>query len=422
MDDSQNAAAPMVISKESVRNLMPEGWDGRIACHSQWWFGKSNHPDIGLNQQDLATAQAIINDIKARGYDVIIPDWYHYTKASVLNDSDLDLIAACCQTAGLKFMVMIDQQFFGQNGSTAATMQRDIIAAINHLMDKYAGNSAYERYNKSGTLRPLILLWDVAGVAKSNVNWNAVKAAVASHHNPLIIQYQASGFTVAGSDGALSWEDSNADAAGKPVSGVSYLTNSFLPACTRHQDKICISSVCKGFNGTLTGPRPTASGTSSWSLGKWLNQQDGFTWLDWWATNANYVNSGKRLDYVATVTLDDYQEGTPVLPGIRTAIKINAAMSGNVITFDVTGDERTMRQYNLWGSTDGVNVTLLASVKPSQARRFDLANLSGLPAHGRYTLYIEAQGMPSLENQMAPQTFIANLNLPGAVVPRQRDV
>src|SRR5206468_3119265 len=110
-----------------------------------------------------------------------------------------------------------------------------------------------------------------------------------------------------------------------------------------HQDKVCISSVIKGFNGTLTGPRPTASGTNSWSLSKWLDQQEGYTWLDWWQTNANYVNTGKRLDYVAIVTLDDYQEGSPVLCGIRTNVQLSAAMAGNVITFSITGDERTVR-------------------------------------------------------------------------------
>jgi hypothetical protein len=152
----------------------------------------------------------------------------------------------------------------------------------------------------------------------------------------------------------------------------------------------------------------------SWSLNKYLDQQDGFTWLDWWATNRAYVAGGKHLDYVATITLDDFQEGSAVQCGIRTAVKINAdPVGGNVITFSVTGDERTMRQYNLWGSLDGVTVTLLASVLPGAIKQFDLTNLPGLIMPGTYTLYVEAQGMPSLENQMAPQTFIQTLPMFG---------
>lgn len=407
-DDSQNAASPIVISKESVRNLMPAGWHGRIACHAQVWWGLSSHPDIGFNDQDAATMQAICNDLKARGYDVFIPDWYHPTKASVANDITVDVVAAACQSAGMKFMVMIDQQYFAAQGSTRATYQADLISAINHLMDRYASHPAYEHSTKiGGVSRPLILLWDIASRVGANVDWNAVRSAVTSHSNPLLIQYQASGFGVTQADGALSWLDSNAGKAGKPVSGVSYLTGSFLPACTANQNKICISSVLKGFNGTLTR-------NTSWSLGKYLDQQDGFTWLDWWATNAAYVAGGKHLDYVATVTLDDFQEGSAVQCGIRTAVKINAAQAGDVITFSVTGDERTMRQYNLWGSLDDVTATLLASVLPGAAKQFDLTNLPGLTAPGTYTLYIEAQGMPSLENQMAPQIFTQTLPLSGS--------
>jgi len=408
MDDSQNAASPMVISKESVRNLMPADWPGRIAMHAQVWWGLSSHPNIGFNDQDAATMQAICNDIKVRGYDVFIPDWYHPTKSTVANDTTVDVIATACQSAGLKFMVMIDQQYFDAQRSTRATYQADLIFAINHLMGRYASHPAYEHNSRiGGVSRPLILLWGIASRVGPNVDWNVVRSAVAPHSNPLIIQYQASGFGVTQSDGALAWLDTNADSAGKPVSGVSYLTGSFLQACTANQSKICISSVTKGFNGTLTR-------NVSWSLNKYLDQQDGFTWLDWWATNRAYVAGGKHLDYVATITLDDFQEGSAVQCGIRTAVKINAGpVAGNVITFSVTGDERTMRQYNLWGSLDGVTVTLLASVLPGATKQFDLTNLPGLVTPGTYTLYVEGQGMPSLENQMAPQTFIQRLSLFG---------
>jgi hypothetical protein len=418
MDDSQNASSPIVISKESLRTLMPAGWTGRIACHSQAWWNIGSHPDIGIDDRDAATMAAIMADLKARGYDVFIPDWYHPTKSTVLNDASLDVIFTAAQGAGMKVMIMIDQQYFGNSGSTAATVQADIITAINHLMDKYAANSAYEKFTKAGVPRPLILLWDVDGQAKSmgtTIDWNAVRSAVTSHSNPLLIQYQASGFGLPASDGALAWTSSNADTATRK-SGVNYLLNSFLPAVKSHPTLIALSSVIKGFNGTLTGPRPTASGFNSWSLGKFTDQQDGFTWVDWWAENAKFVAAGNKLDYVCTITLDDFQEGSAVQCGIRTAVKINAALSGNVITFSVTGDERTMRQYNLWGTLDGVNVTQLASVLPGVAKQFDLAKLPGLTQDGNYTLYVEAQGMPSLENQMAPQTFTQPLTVGGGVV------
>jgi PKD repeat protein len=412
-DDSENPSALMVISKESVRNLMPTGWTGRIGMHCQFWWGRSNHPAIGFNDRDPATCDAIIQDIKDRGYDVIIPDWYSPTKTSVLNDSDVDNIAASCVKSNLNFMVMIDQQYFSNNGYTASTYQAGIIAAIQHLMDRYASHPNYEHYTYNGVSRPLILLWDVARVGGANINWATVRSQVSSHGNPLIIQYQASGFTVIESDGALSWVDTNADKAGSPASGSSYLTNSFLPACSAHQDKICLSSVWCGFNGTLTK-------STTWSLGKWLDKRNGQTWLDVWKTNSDYVAGGKRLDYVCTVTLDDYQEGSAVQGGIRTDITINLALSGNLLNFSVTGNENSVRRYNLWGSTDGITAQLLDTKIPTDAKQFDLTALPGIVSSGLYTLYLEAQGMPSLECHLAPQTpqrqFTLNIVPPTAAL------
>lgn len=411
-DDSQNSASPIVVSKENVHTLMPAGWSGRICVHSQAWWGIGSHPNIGVNNRDQPTMTAIMQDLKDNGFDVFIPDWYHPTKSTVLNDASLNVIFTAANAVGMKVMIMIDEQFFGNFGSTAATMQADIIFAINHLMDGYAGNTAYEKNTKiGGVARPMMLLWGVQSKAGANVDWNAVRSAVTSHSNPLLIQYQANGFNVAASDGALSWLDSNADGGSNPKSGVTYLRNSFHPAVKSHPTKISISSAIKGFNGTMT--RNTA-----WSLNKYLDQQDGFTWVDWWAENSNFVNAGNALDYVAVVTLDDFEEGSPIQCGIRTTgFKINAALSGGVITFSTTGNERTMRQYNLWGSTDGNIFTQLHSIKPGVAKQFDLAKLPGLTADGNYTLYVEAQGMPRLQNQLAPQTFTQALKVGGVINP-----
>jgi hypothetical protein len=402
-DDSENAASPMVISKETLRNLMPAGWAGKIFCHGQYWWGGTSHPAIGFDDHNQATLTAIVQDLADRGYDGTIPDWYAPVNSSC-NDDLVDKLAIACAAAGIKFMVMIDEQYFAANGYTATTYQTGIITAINHLMDRYAAHPNYEHYVYNGVSRPLILLWDVAATAGTNINWSSVRAAVTSHSNPLLIQYQAGGFTVVESDGALSWLDTNADKAGAPPSGSSYLTSSFLPACTAHQDKICLSSVWKGFNGTLTK-------STSWSLGKYLAQRAGQTWLDVWKVNSDYVASGKRLDYVCTVTLDDFQEGSAVQCGIRTDVVISLVVVGNLLTFTMTGTESTVRRYNLWGSVDGITAILLDSRLPSDPKQFDLTALPGLVAGGNYTLYLEAQGMPSLQNHTAPQNPVRSFVL-----------
>jgi len=402
MDDSENAASPMVVSKESIRTLMPVGWAGRMAIHAQLWWGLTSHPNIGMNMRDLPTMTGICADLVARGFDFLIADWYHYTITTVLNDASLNILASACLATGLNFAIMIDEQFFGKQGSTPATEQADIISAINHLLDNYASHPRYEHYVYNGVSRPIIALWDVASVAGSNVNWSTVKSSIASHGNPLVIQYQASGFSVAGSDGALAWVDTNADTTLVP-SGTNYLTNSFLPAAAANPTKINISSFIKGFNGTDTK-------STSWSLGKYLAQRQGQTFLDWIAVNAAWSLT-HRLDILAGLTLDDYQEGTALQCGIRTDVTCTASAVGNLISFSITGNENTVRKYNLWGTVNGVDVGLYASVFPGATKQFDLASL-GLDLGVSYTFYIEVQSMPMLQNHMAPQTFTYFVALP----------
>jgi hypothetical protein len=418
VDDSENAAAPMVISKESVRTLMPAGWGGRIGVHTQLWWGQTSHPDIGYSDRDQPTLNNIVLDVASRGCDVFIPDWMHPTKTTVCNNTQVDMVAIACANAGIRFMVMIDEQFWSNNGSTTATYQADLIGAIQGLMDRYAGNAAYERFTFGGISRPMLLLWDVDSFATSQgvtLDWNAIRSAVTSHANPLLIQYQAGGFSVTQSDGSLSWIDSNADSGANPASGKAYLTSSFFPACTSHSSLIHVSSVWKGFNGTLTR-------SVAWSLGKYISQQSGFTWLDVWAANAAYVTGGGRLDYVCILTLDDFQEGSAWQAGIQTDVAIAASMAGNLVSFTQTGNEATVRQYNLWGTKDGVTAYLLASVAPGAPKQFDVTNLPA-PAAGTYTLYVEAQGMPSLQNAMAPQTFSTVLeDVMALVVPDEGEV
>ena len=59
MDDSQNAAAPLNISKVNLHTLMPSGWGGKIICYLQGWWGNASHPSIGYSDTDAATVAAI---------------------------------------------------------------------------------------------------------------------------------------------------------------------------------------------------------------------------------------------------------------------------------------------------------------------------------------------------------------------------
>jgi hypothetical protein len=384
MDDSENAASPLNISKVNMHTLMPAGWAGKIINYGQFWWGNSSHPKIGYSDTDPATMTALMKDSASRGYDVVCFDWYGINVGN--GDTVQDLITANCAATGQTFAMMIDQQYFGDNGfNTAATMQTGLAQALNHFNAKWYSNSAYEKVGG----RPLVFLWDVANHVGANVNWTTLRTQISG--NPLLIQYQASGFSVVGADGAFAWMDPFAPFNTGVKNGTTYLTSSFLPACTSHQSKICISSVIKGFNGTLTK-------NVAWSDGKFVDQQAGQTWLDWWTTNANYVNSGKRLDYIGVVTWDDYQEGSSVQVGILNDVAFKSAqINGTVVSWSITGNEKTVSSYTVYITPDGVNLAQLTSLATNVPKTLDLSTFGLVP--GTYSVYVQAVGKPMIVNR-----------------------
>jgi hypothetical protein len=234
-----------------------------------------------------------------------------------------------------------------------------------------------------------VFLWDVAGHVGANVNWTTLKTQIGG--NPLLIQYQASGFTVTASDGAFSWVDTFAPFNTGVVDGTTYLTSSFLPACTAHQSLICISSVIKGFNGTLTK-------SVSWSDGKFVDQQNGQTWLNWWKTNSNYVSGGHRLDYVGVLTWDDFQEGSGVQCGILNNVGFTSTqVTGTTLSWAISGNENTVSHYDVYITQDGTNLAKLSSISTGVAKSLDLSTLS-IPA-GVYSIYIQSVGQPCIVNR-----------------------
>lgn len=429
-DNSQNPSAgfvggppPMVLNKKgagggSFRDLLPANFAGKIAQYATPWWGSTGHPNIGINDKSAADAKRILQDMQDRGIDVWFIDWYGQSLTSGAPDDSVVDVWVANMPPGMTFCIDINRHLI--NGmSSAAAQQTALINAINHLLTKYAGNPAYERVGSrlpAMAGRPLMPLWDMDAAALSGFDWNAVRSSVSANANgnPVLLHYQQPGFSKPQSDGAWSWFSSGSDTQADPSGAVSYL-GFFLggSGALAFQNLIIMSSACAGFNGTLTGGTgPAKSGFNSWSLGKYIAHQAGRTWKKWWDINASYVQAGHALDYIHAVW-DDYEEGNQIQQGIRVDTRISAAINAaqTVVSFSKTdgGDELNVLSYNLWGSTDGVNAILLASVTPGQANQFDLTNLTGLSQTGRYNLYVEAAGFAGMQNIMAPQMFPAVL-------------
>ena len=75
---SLNPVTPGHVSNVNVHTLIPSRPELRWFAHITPWFShpSSNHIDIGLEYDSAAYVQSMVDDMRRRGFDGIIVDWY----------------------------------------------------------------------------------------------------------------------------------------------------------------------------------------------------------------------------------------------------------------------------------------------------------------------------------------------------------
>jgi hypothetical protein len=76
VDESLNPITPGHVSKTDVHSLIPSRPDLRWFAHATPWFGSPSHINIGLNNNTTAYVAAMITDMKNRGFNGVVIDWY----------------------------------------------------------------------------------------------------------------------------------------------------------------------------------------------------------------------------------------------------------------------------------------------------------------------------------------------------------
>jgi hypothetical protein len=384
LDDSLNLASPANISKGSLHGFMP-GWKGKIINFWQaFLYDGTHHPAVGYLNNDPAAIARQMADSASRGFDVVTLDLYGPQFPGAGNDFVLDNIALNAAATNQTFFATIDQQYLtsGTNGFKPADYQQKMVDYINHIAARYFAHPQYERFNG----RPLLFFWGFSNTGLgAQLNWKAIREA--THGNALFLFYQAGGFQVPTSDGAVGWMPTG-PGTGDP-GGLNYLKNYMLPAIAAHPDKVGISMVWARFNGTNTFSK-------NWSEGKFLDGLGGMTWVDGWGLHSAFAKA-HSLPYVMVVW-DDNQEGTALISGVDNNIALAASIQGTTLSWEVTGHEDTVAAYDVYGAVDPQNVYKLGSVPPGAAKSLDLGGK--LLPYGGGPLYIQAVGKPCVVNRL----------------------
>lgn len=379
-DVSLNPVTPGHVSNVDVHTLVPSRPDLRWFAHITPWFragGGGGHVDIGLEYASAEYVASMVTDMKNRGFDGVIIDWYG--KGSYSDQVTLLLQKHLASISGntFKFIVMMDK---GISGLSQAVLETQ----VKYVQSQYFGDPAYELEGGE----PILMFFGV----ENAIGGSAMAQVKADTGGKMVWVLQGSG-SVGNSwvDQAFDWthdfHDGPSSTDPYALAGVA----GFYGAIGK-QSKKAFGSMVAGFNGTLTK-------SVSWSMGKYLPRGSGACLVQW----------AKKIDAVIPAnvtrmqwaTWSDWEEGTQIESGVENDFAVQAKLSGGTLSWTFTsgtGDESTIDHYEIYASTDGTNAVDLGAVKPG-VHTFELGNAHcSVPAGAK--LFVNAVGKPNIRDHL----------------------
>jgi hypothetical protein len=359
---------PAAISKVSVHSLLYSGHTTKIFAHYMPWWGSAGHINIGLDETNPTVVANQVANAQSRGYDGFMIDWYG--PGNTLDTATLNVKTAAEATTNFQFAIIEDA-----GSLTTSDPTSKLLADIQYMATNYFNSPRYLRWNN----RPVIGFFLNTSLA---INWSTVRAQAAG--NPVFIFQDNGGFTIADSDGSFSWVGITGNASDM---GLSYL-DSFDQTALAHASMLAIASAYKGFDDSI----------ASWGANRHINQQCGQTWLSTFTEVNKYYSASNQLPLMQIPTWNDYEEGTEMETGIDNCVAITPAMSGQTLSWSISGQENTVDHYVIHVSSDGQNLMPIVKI-PAGMHSADLSAYQF--AKGSYTVYVQAIGKPSLLNHMS---------------------
>jgi hypothetical protein len=374
-----NGVAPASnVSKESIKEYLYSGFNGKVLAHIVAWWGTGSHQDIGYTSNTTTQSNLMVTDMKSRQIDGVIHDWY----GSGTNSENVaqKVVSAAVAAGSFLYATMIDVNAF--SCATSVECANDLIDHLTYLNS--AGRFSSSAYYKvSG--RPMVFFFSMpsAGIDWTTVNANSTVQAI----NPYFILENEGAFTNANAHGGFSWvTDTFSDPDGW---GQTYL-QSFYTKAKQNPSKFAFGSTKPGFDDT----------EASWGQNRILQQDCGDTWLQTWnLINTNY-SSTTQLSGTQLVTWDDYEEGSEIETGIDSCIAVSATVNSSAVSWTIpSGNTSAIHHFKLFYSTDGgITLQPLVDNLGAALRTYSITGL-GFTAGTKF--YVKMIGKSSFINVMS---------------------
>ena len=345
-DESLNPVTPGHVSNVDVHTLIPSRPDLRWFAHIVPWFktgagGSGSHIDIGIESNSMAYVQAMLADMKRRGFDGLIVDWYGQGSYEDQATRLIQQALAADPSNHFTYIIMMDKGIPGLSSSTLASQ-------IAYVRQQYWSDPDYEL--EGG--KPILMFFGVDS-ALGEAAMAQVKAQAAP--DSVWVTQGAGSLSRSYVDESFDWTHdyhdgpSAADPYDLAAVGAYY-------SAVGAQGKPAFGSMVAGFDGTLTK-------SVGWSEGKYLPRGDGACLVQWAAKiDAVIPPNVTRMQWA---TWSDWEEGTAVEPGVENGVTVAASVASGVLSWTVsggTGDESTIDHYEVYASLDGVMAVDLGTV------------------------------------------------------------
>lgn len=414
-------SAPGHVSNVSIKQLLYPGWNGKVLCEYQPWFGSSNHKSIGYNENSAATVSAQDSYMLAVGCDVNLVDFYGSLDPSQsFNLATTSAVFADLDNRAsypLKFGIMEDKGALGYScptsgqaeAATVTCLENALITDMDYVNNHYANSGAY--FTDGG--QPVVFsfitqsLWTVLTAADWNTIWSTVQTHTDTYSAPFKYIFEFGSFNSATYDnGEYAWMQPPAFNSTEQfwwgsITGTSptYL-DTLYSAGVAHPAQITVAGLWKGFDDN----------NASWSGNRVIAQQCGQVLLNTANEISKYFGTTNQLPYLQIATWNDYEEGTEVETGIDNCYRVSATISGGQLSWALTASDTyatlaTIHHFNVYYGDAAGKFYIAAS---NLAANTNTLNISSLVPSGTWSVYVEMVGQPLIINRLSNAVTINN--------------
>jgi hypothetical protein len=421
---------PGTVSSVNLHTLLYSDATTWIGCVYLPWFSNvspyNGHQNIGMEESNAAQVLSQLQNMKARGCDTVVVDYYGTDSAQAYNLTVTQALAgaiAANPSTTPQLAIMLDQGSVNNPdqcpegmASPTSCLITNIEAQMDYVAANWLGQSYYQLNSKNSHV---IVFYFITQANWPGANFSTIYSAVATHATagqscgsgctyPATVDFvdeNAGAFGEPGIAGGFAWPQPNLWGLSAQFdwdgNGTYDYLGGFYAAAQAQTASVSNTVTCgvmyKGFDDH----------NASWGTNRVIAQQyGGVLGLTVGKIASSGYTSSKQLSCLLVATWNDYEEGHEVETGVYNGISINQpTISGGSINWTFTKADsyvstNTNNKQQIWTGVGSPTTLVQDNISPGAT--------SG-PAPTLYageSVWIYAVGQPNVLNQLSPPLTI----------------